>query len=366
MKVAIVHDFVGEYGGATGVLFELLKMFPNSDLYTLYIDRGEKKNKFIIENTNKVVCWWIDKIPFLTKLPYYRAMALFFSANFWERLDLSAYDVVISSTFGFGASGVITRPDVLHLCYVHTPAKRLYTERSLMSKKYSWGANVLSFLLKKRRIWDFVAAQRPDVVVANSVYTKGKVAKFWRRDSVVVYPPIKKLKGKVGEAERDFYIYFGRLVFDKGLELIIETFNKNGKKLVVVGDGEMRSYLEVKAKKNIELVGFVEDRDLFKMFTRAKACVFASKGEDFGMALVEVMSTGLPVIAFDAGGPREIIDDGKNGVLFNDYSAKGLTQAVERFEKMEIKSKACVDKANFFTKQDFRKNILKIIKVKQK
>ncbi|MBU4210711.1 glycosyltransferase [Patescibacteria group bacterium] len=363
MKVAIVHDYFDDYNGATKVVRELVKVFPNSDLYTLYVNKKEKKNLFLYKETNKVICSWLNYLPSIRKIPFNFSLVLFYSPFFWESLNLSDYDVVISSTFGFGAYGILTGFDTFHLCYIHTPSDRLYVDKIFAKDIFSNKKSLfLNYFLKGRRMWDFVAAQRPDVLVANSLYTQRRVKKFFRRNSELIYPPIKCIKTIKKKNNEEYYLYFGRLVKRKGLDLIIDTFNLNGKKLVIVGGGRDRLFFKKRVGgKNIEFKGFVEDKDLGNVLSNAKALVFVSMSEDFGMVLPEVMSLGVPIIAFDRGGPGEIVKDGKTGVLFDDYSIIGLNRAIRRFERITIKRRECVKRAEYFLRFGFEKRIKSLI-----
>lgn len=363
MKIAIIHDVVEEWGGANKFLCELLKIFPNSDLYTLYFDNYDSNNKGIKDLTGKVVTNKLINFWKKLRLPYFRSLMLLISPYFWEKLDMSGYDFVISSTYGYGSYGVIVPPQTKHLCYCHTPSKRLYGERRQMimrgGKKQFFN---LSWLYCRRRLWDFVAAQRPDVWWSNSKYTQMRIKRIFRRESEVVYVPMKSFKGVVGK-HNGYYLYFGRLVLDKGLEMIIEAFNDNKKKLLIVGRGEKKDekYLKKIANNNINFCGFIEDKKMSDIFSSAKALIFAAKNEDFGMVMVEAMSAGVPVIAYSAGGAVEIIENEKTGVLFQEYDKRALNEAINKFEKTKIKSAVCIRRAKYFINNGFRMKILTLV-----
>jgi len=221
----------------------------------------------------------------------------------------------------------------------------------------------LSFLYHKRRLWDYVAAQRPDIWWSNSKYTQTRVKRVFGVDSKVVYVPLKSYKHSKNKSDGEYYLYFGRLVLDKGIELIIRSFNRNKKKLLIVGRGNNsdEKYLKNLAKGNISFYGFAKEEKMFEIFSKAKALVFAAKGEDFGMVMVEAMSAGVPVIAYKAGGASEIVENGKSGVLFNEYSLEGVNEAIEEFERISIRSRDCIKRANYFIKKSFNFEILKLV-----
>ncbi|MBU1118036.1 glycosyltransferase [Patescibacteria group bacterium] len=360
MKIAIVHDVVEEWGGANKFLLEILKIYPKSDLYTLFFEDGDLNNFEIRKRAGRVVASNLVKFWKKFKMPYFRTFLLLISPWFWEKLDLSEYDLVISSTYGYGSFGVIVSPWTKHLCYCHTPSKRMYGERSLMTVRGGkYKSHNFSFLYKNRRLWDFVAAHRPDIWWSNSKYTQMRVKRVFGVESKVVYVPLKSYKHSKNKSDGEYYLYFGRLVLDKGIELIINSFNENRKKLLIVGRGEDsdEKYLKSLAKENIEFYGFAGEGELPKIFSKTRALIFAAKGEDFGMVMVEAMSAGVPVIAFKAGGASEIVENGKSGVLFNEYSQDGLNEAIERFEEMRINPNKCIERADFFIKNGFSTKI---------
>lgn len=271
-----------------------------------------------------------------------------FAKRAFEQLDLSDYDIVISSSNAYFAKAA-KAVNGKHYCYCHTPPRVLYG----YSAKSNWRANPFTrfagnLLNHFVRQMDFRAAQNPDVFIANSEETKMRIKKFYKRDSVVINPPVKicdlakkffdnlsdkELKELSKKKANSYYLYVNRLALAKHPELAVQVANQLGLNLKVVGDGSMLDGLREQAGKTVEFLGAVDDQQLVELYKNAKALLYPVEDEDFGMVPVEAMSFGTPVIAHRSGGPKETIKEGKTGLFFDELNAKALGLAVNNFEK---------------------------------
>ncbi len=333
MKVALVHDQLQEFGGAERVLVSLMKIFPNADIFTslynpksLGIHAKEFKNK-------KIHTSWADKF-FLTKRFY--SPLRFITPLIWESLDLSQYDLVISSSGSYMSKGVITRPETLHICYLHHPPRYLYYyETAREWKKYALIRAYAYWINNKLRMWDYLSSQRPDFIIANSIETKKRADKFYRRDASVIYPPVKIPTQITNSKTKDYYITVSRLARAKHIDIVIKAANQLKIKLKIIGSGRDYKFLKSMAGPTIEFLGHVTDNELEDLYSEARAFLFASVDEEFGIAPVEALGRGLPVISFASGGTIEYIEEDKNGYLYNTLSPKSLSEKIGRLEKLE-------------------------------
>lgn len=334
-KVALVHDFLVNYGGAERVFEAIAELYPDAPIYTLLANpelvEGHFKNKDIRVS-------WLSKLPQFLQKRYRLFLPLFPVAV--ESFDLRDFDLVISSS-GAWSKGIVTRLNTTHIAYVHSPMRYAwdYHEQYLRELGANGKRRIFTrMLLSYLRVWDRQAAERPDVILTNSRFTEARVKKYYRRDSMVVYPGALDLSEKMGTLRqaqgdgenRHHFLVVSRLTHSKQVTPVIEAFNKLGFPLVIVGDGSDRQTLEKKAEKNIRFTGFVADSELAALYRGARALVFPSE-EDFGMVAVEALSFGTPVIAYDYGGIREIIEPEKTGEVFHAPTAEIIAEGVRRF-----------------------------------
>ena len=356
MKVAIVHDFLMQMGGAEKVVEVLHDMFPDAPIYTSGYD---PKAMPIYYRT------WDIRTSFLQKMwlkKYSHRLALLLSPAAFESFDLSEYDVVISSSSAF-AKGVITQPHTVHICYTHTPMRYAWTTRSYMTReKISHPLRMLlSPGLHYLRTWDTMAADRIDKYVANSTTVAKRIAKFYRRECDVVYPPVETRNYKISPEVEDYYILVSRFVPYKRIDLAVAAFTKMGRRLKVVGTGRQMKELKAIAGPTIEFLGRVDDVALPGLLARAKGYIMPGE-EDFGMAPVEANACGRPVIAYAAGGALDSQIDGVTGVLFPHQTVDGLCAAVERAETIDFDPQVIRDHALNFETEVFRQRMFEIVR----
>lgn len=344
-KIALVHDYLREYGGGERVLEALHEMFPDAPVFVAFYDKEAMgKNWFRFEN-------WDLRQTRMISFPFYKILfspMRIFAKWAFEQLDLSDYNVVISSSNAYFAKAA-KATNGKHYCYCHTPPRVLYG----YSAKSNWRANPFTrfagnLLNHFVRQMDFRAAQNPDVFIANSQETQMRIKKFYKRDSVVINPPVKicdlakkffddlsdkELKELNKKKANSYYLYVNRLAMAKHPEFAVQTANQLGLNLKVVGDGSMLNGLKEMAGKTVEFLGAVNDQQLIELYKNAKALLYPVEDEDFGMVPVEAMSFGTPVIAHRSGGPKETIKEGKTGLFFDELNAKALGLAVRDFEK---------------------------------
>jgi glycosyltransferase involved in cell wall biosynthesis len=362
LKVALVHDYLREYGGAERVVEVLHEMFPQAPLYTAFVDKQalgihwQRFKDWDIRESNA------SKIPFIKKL--YSPLRLL-SSYFFEGFDLSDYDVVISSTNMYMAKAVLTRPETLHLSYIHTPPRSLYGYTTASNWKKNPITHLVGELINFRmRQIDYITSQRPDILIANSKEVQSRIEKFYKRESIVVYPPVEVTHEVTSDKrEKDYYLFVNRLVFAKHPEIAIEVATTLGLSLRVVGTGPMEEELKAKAGKSVDFLGAVDDRKLAELYQGAKALLYPVEAEDFGMVPVEAMSYGVPVIAHHSGGPTETVIDGKTGILFQDLNVDELFKAIKQFETLSFDSSKIKENAQRFSKQVFQHHMQKIIEL---
>jgi glycosyltransferase involved in cell wall biosynthesis len=359
MRVALVHDYLNEFGGAERVLLALAEMYPEAPIYTAFYKMGSQAYERFADR--KIVASFAQKIPgFAGKL---HSPLRFLAPLIWESFNFDEYDVVITSASWYITKGIITRPETLHVCYCHTPPRYLYGfDTSINWRKYPlvrWYAGLVNPGLRE---YDYLAAQRVDEFVANSKNVAGRIKKFYGREAEVVYPPVEiKLQGTRNKEQvnREYYLIISRLVGGKGLELAVEAANWLKVPLKVVGAGagwsRAEQQLKERAGDTVEFLGHVPDEELADLYSGAKAFLALARDEDFGITPVEAMMCGTPVIAYRGGGYVETVVEGKTGLFFTDYSTKGLVGVLQKFEAVSTKfeTKLIRQQAEKFGKERF-------------
>lgn len=359
-KIAIVHDWFSTIAGSERVVEQLCELYPSADLFAVYADpRVVEATDFLKDR--KLNTSFIQQLPRASKSfrMYLPLMPLAV-----EQLDVSSYDVVISSSHAV-AKGILTGPDQVHISYVHTPIRYAWDlqhqylrESGLEGGLKGWMAKLM---LHQIRIWDYRTASGVDHFVANSEFVARRIRKVYGREAEVVYPPVDVDAFHMRGDKEDFYLTASRMVPYKKIDVIVEAFSAMpDKRLVVIGDGPCMRRIRAIATPNVEILGYQPFSVLQDFMQRARAFVFAAE-EDFGIAPVEAQACGTPVIAFGRGGARESIrelgvDDAPTGLFFSEQSASSVRDAVNRFEEEPgaIEPGVCRENALRFAPGRFR------------
>lgn len=369
IRIALVHDYLREYGGAERVLEALHEMFPDAPVYVAFKDESvmgvqwERYKNWDIRES------WMAKLPLIKKL---FSPLRFLAPKAFADLDLSEFDVVISSTNAY-FSKAIKVPNGKHLCYCHTPARSLYGYQTMTDWKKNpiirIGGELINHYL---RMADFSIAQKVDVFIANSRETQQRIKKFYRRESEIVYPPIIWSLGhsvtgvKIQKTQRPrdpekYWLFLSRLAYSKNPQLAVEWATKTNSQLVVAGEGKMKAQLEKIAGSTVKFVGFVPDEEIDELYANALGLIYPVTDEDFGMVPVEAMMHGIPVIAHNSGGPKETVIDGKTGVLFDELTIDGLATAVSKAQEHTWQKEDIQKYAKQFSAEEFRRKILRLV-----
>ncbi len=359
MKVAILHDYLNQFGGAERVLIALLEVFPSADLYTLLYD--EKKTFGFFKKN-------IKGTSFLD-IPFVRARHRAFIPLMPLATSLLGgredYDLVISSTAGYAKGMPVRAP--YHLSYCHSPLRYAWEIDYLKNLEISpWPLHksVLHPVARWLRRWDKRASGKVNVFLANSKYIADKIRSYYGRDSVVVHPPVdeKIFYPEPRAARKDYYLMVGRLLYYKGFDLGIKAFNKLKKPLKIVGSGpEITKLREIADPDYIEFIPFLGDDELRRTYSDAKALIFPQI-EDFGLVAAEASACGTPVVAYNQGGGREIVRHRETGFLFDEQSVPALQEAIRDFEAISFDRARIARAAKRFSKEVFKDEIRKIVK----
>jgi glycosyltransferase involved in cell wall biosynthesis len=364
MKVALIHDHLAQDGGAEKVLKILADMFKDAPIYTLLF---EKKNVDKYFKDRQIETSVIQKLPGGVK--HYQ-WYLFFMPMAVEFFDLRGYDLVISDTSSF-AKGVITSPDTLHICYCHTPTRYLWsdTHQYINELKYNkWFKKIISLILNRLRLWDRLAADRVDLFIANSQTVQKRIAKYYRRESTLIYPPVETDKfqiiAAVDNQEAPYFLIGCRLAPYKRVDIVIEAFKElgNGYRLKIFGDGVDMERLKKLADgaSNIEFLGRISEDAKLKLFARAQAFINPQE-EDFGITAVESMAAGRPVIAYRKGGATETVVAGKTGIFFDEQTPSAVVKAIKEFKAEDFNPQDIKDWAETFSTENFKNQIAEFI-----
>lgn len=331
-KIALVTDWMTSFGGEHRVLYALHEMFPDSPIYTTIYNKEELQ----AYNGATVRTSFLDRFPFapLSKKKHQYFLPLMPLA--FEAMDLSEYDIVISSNHSC-SKGIVTKLETLHICYCHAPMRYVwegchrYVEEN--SPKLPGAKTYIANMLHKLRIWDRMAADRVDTFIANSNFIGRQIKKFYQKDATVIYPPINTGAFSVSDKREDYFLAGGRLIPNKKIDIAIEACNKLKLPLKVFGKGPDYERLVSMAGDTIEFLGFVSEEEITTLFGNAKAFI-GPQLEDFGIVTVEAHSAGTPVVGLGRGGTAELVQEGVNGVLMEKQTVQSLVEALQRFETM--------------------------------
>jgi len=350
LKVALIHDYLNQYGGAERVLEELHALFPSAPVYTSMY--WPEKMSATIRGLD-IRTSFMQRLPLVTR--NHQPFLLLYPLAF-ESFDLSGYDVVISNSSAF-CKGVITPPGTLHISYCLTPMRWVWNYHAYVERERLGTAArlVLPAAISQLRSWDVATAQNVDRFLAISRTVAARIRKYYRRDSTVIYPPVNcDAFALTSQREEDYYLIVSRLIPYKRIDLAVDAFTRLGIKLKIVGSGGRDlAALKGRAGRNVEFVGRVSDAELKQLYARCRALVFPGE-EDFGIAPLEANASGRPVIAYAGGGALDTVVDGRTGVLFKEQQVECLIEAVRRAEATHWDSRELRTHAKRFDSTVFR------------
>jgi len=355
LKVAVVHDWLVGLGGAERVVESILSLFPQADLYTSVYDesklklfKGRKVHSTFLQN------WPLAKRKHQLFAPL-RPLA-------FESLDLSGYDLVISSSSA-EAKGLITSTETLHISYIHTPVRYYWSAYHDYLANPGFGLLnplvrlVMPAMVSKLKRWDYAAAQRPDSLLANSKEVSGRITKYYNRQSKVINPPVDFDRfSKISRNKEDYFLVVSRFVPYKRIDLAIKACNDLGNKLIIAGTGpELSNYKKISGE-TIEFVENPSDAKVNQLYSGAKAFIFSAE-EDFGITPVEAMASGVPVICFGTAGASETVIDGKTGIYHAKQTVESLKHAIGELDKIKLKESDIRNRAKHFSQDRFKREL---------
>lgn len=359
MKIAFVHEYLNQFGGAERMLLTLCSIFPDAPVYTLFYDKNATGDAF---EGMDIRTSFLQKIPFVKK--YHRGFPLLMPLAI-EQFDFSDFDIVISISASF-AKGIITKPNTKHICICLTPPRFLWDDSHKFVEEFGYSKlikNILPPFISYLRIWDREASHRVDEFWAISEFIKERIKKYYSRDSEIIYPPVNISRFYISNEPDDYFLMAGRLVAYKRFDLGVKAFNKLGFPLKIVGIGPELRKLKKMAKDNIEFLELVSDGRLADIYSKAQALIFPQE-EDFGIVPLEAVASGRPVIAFRSGGAVETIVEGKTGVFFDEQTVDSLFYAVKSFNARKFDPAVCRQQAEKFDTSVFKEKIIKKLSLK--
>ena len=360
-KIAIVHDVLTEYGGSERVLESLIALYPSHDYYTFFFNTADAQ----LQQKFQSLAWqtsFLQRGQFLAKLRQYFSIFKPLAWWYFARLNLSSYDLVISSTHSFNAKAVRTRPTAQHVSYIHTPPRFLY---GLAHELNHLTQNLfVQLLLRPLRWLDQSFAQRPTTLVVNSAEVQRRVLMYYQRQSTIIYPPVTVPEIKQSRKVKKYFVIHSRLVKQKNIEFLILAANQLKLPVKVIGDGYLRAHLQQIAGSTIEFLGFITDHDIHKVYQSAHALLYAAEGEDFGIVPVEAQALGVPVVAYRSGGVRETVRQGVTGYFFDTLTVTALSAALHMLQTKPIAQSACIRQARQFRPERFASQLRRVIKAR--
>lgn len=362
MRIALLHDYLNQYGGAERVLEAIAELFPEAPIYTLFYNAEGTFNKF---SNKKIITSFLQYIPGVAKRHRFfiplMPLAVFF-------MRIKGYDMVISDSAGY-AKGIRAQ-GAFHITYCHTPLRYAWEEKKYLDTHPMFQKKVTRFFARLiaayLRKWDFAASKNPDVYIANSKFIASKIKKYYGREAVVIYPPVDtSVFYPEASVRREYYLASGRMLHYKRFDLVIEAFCTLQKPLMVVGMGpELAMLKKMTQSSHVQFIPYVSGEDeLRRYYSGAKALLFPQV-EDFGLVAAEAIACGTPVIAYRAGGAREIVEEGKSGLFFDIQSVEAIIDAVADFERRSWDNDGISKSGERFSKKRFQKEFLHILEAR--
>lgn len=325
-RVAIVHYWLVSMRGGERVLERMLELYPQADVFTHVYDPGAVSARI---RQARVRTSFIDSLPFSRKFYQYYLPLMPLAL---EELDLSGYDLVISSEAG-PSKGVITAPASLHVCYCHSPMRYLWDHYHRYKQEANWVARMaMPGMYHRLREWDVSSSTRVDRIAANSRFIRQRINKVWRRDAQVIHPPVETSLFTPSIDVDEYYLWVGQMVPYKRPDLAVDAFNANGLPLLMVGSGGMARALKARAAPNVRIMDHLDFASLKRAYARARALVMTAE-EDFGLTPVEAMASGRPVVGYARGGLLDTVENGRTGIFFESQETEALIEAVARMEE---------------------------------
>lgn len=356
MEVALVHDFLTRLGGAERVLQTFAELFPKAPIYTILYDESQVGAIFPKE---KIISSQLQKLPAFIRKKHKYLLPLMPRAV--EQWNFSKFDLVISSSSAF-THGILTPEKTRHLCYFHSPMRYAWDWTHEYIKEQHVGTlrkAAVAALLKKIRMWDQTAADRPDIAVANSLHVRRRIQKYYRRNSTIIYPPVDISRFKISKTAEDYFLIISTLTPYKRIDLAVELFNKIQRRLVIIGDGPQREYLQNLAGDTIDFLGYKDDATAAEYLKNCRALIFPGE-EDFGITPIEAMACGKPVLAYGEGGVKESVIAGVTGEFFAEPTVASMEDGLARLMNGEYSPTACRSKAQKFSKEIFAEKMKEI------
>jgi glycosyltransferase involved in cell wall biosynthesis len=354
MKIALVHDYLVQYGGAERVLEAFTELYPYAPIYTLIHDDEAMRGQF---SDKRIYTSFLQNLPFSRKrhrfFPPLMPLAI-------EEFDFTKYDVVLSDSSSY-AKGILTRPETLHICYMHTPMRYAWDDCQKYTQDFGFPAfikRLVPFFMSPIRLWDKASADRVDRFLANSSFVAKRIKKYYRKDAMVIHPPVNVNNFFIApEKERGgYFLMVGRLIAYKRHDIAIEAFNRLGLPLKIIGRGPEMKRLKKLAGPTIEFLGRVPEEDLPGYYARCRGFVFPQE-EDFGIVAIEAMAAGRPLIAYRGGDIVEHMQEGKMGVYFDEQTPEAVVEAVKRFDEKGYDPEYIRSQAIRFDKERFKATI---------
>jgi glycosyltransferase involved in cell wall biosynthesis len=353
-KIAVVHDYLTQKGGAERVVIAIMKTFPNADLFTSVY---EPEGTFPFFKEIKINTTFLQKI-YLPSLGHRTYLPLYPLA--FKNLDLKGYDLIISSSSAFAKC--IKKNGSIHIAYVHTPPRFIYfKEQYLENERFSFMKKIyLHTFLNYLKNEDIKGIRSADFIIVNCRNTQERIKRIYGRDSVIIYPPIEVENFRMAKKTEDFYLIVSRLLPHKKIDVAISAFNKLRKKLLIVGSGPAYKQLKRISSSSIEFCGSVDDETLKKLYSTSSALIFPQE-EDFGIVPLECMASGRPVIAFGKGGVLETVIPDETGIFFYEQTPDAIIEAVKKFEKMHFEPEKIREHARRFDLKVFQQKMINVI-----
>lgn len=352
MKIALVHDYLVQYGGAERVLEAFTELYPYAPIYTLIYDPEAMHGVFA---EKRIVTSFLQKWRFVRKhhrlFPPLMPIAI-------EEFDFSKYDVVLSDSSSY-AKGIVTGPETLHISYMHTPMRYAWDDCQKYTEDFGFPRMVkklVPFFMNPIRLWDRVSADRVDRIIANSNFVAARIRKYYRKESVVIHPPVNIDRFFIAPVQKDYFLMVGRLIAYKRHDIAIQAFNRLKLPLKIIGRGPEIDRLKKIAGPTIEFLGRVDEDMLAKYYAECRACIFPQE-EDFGIVAIEALASGRPLIAYRGGDIPEHMEEGLTGVFFDEQSSDAIFNAVKAFERMEFDPDLIRSRVTRFDKANFKDKI---------